>query len=79
MSGAEIGIAVIGAVAALISAYKDAGSIVENIKERRRVKGALQPSVALEQSIQEGHQEIEKITAKGIQRFGSDFEHGDGE
>ncbi|KIX03431.1 uncharacterized protein Z518_06983 [Rhinocladiella mackenziei CBS 650.93] len=77
MSGAEIGIAVIGAVAALITAYRDAGTIVENIKERRKAKGALPPSVALEESIQEGHQEIEKITAKGIQRFGSDFEQGD--
>ncbi|OQU99457.1 hypothetical protein CLAIMM_05088 [Cladophialophora immunda] len=77
MSGAEIGIAVIGAVAALITAYKDAGAIVENIKERRKAKGALPPSVALEESIQEGHQEIEKITAKGIQRFGPTFEQGD--
>ncbi|KIX99711.1 uncharacterized protein Z520_04347 [Fonsecaea multimorphosa CBS 102226] len=77
MSGAEIGIAVIGAVAALITAYKDAGAIVENIKERRKAKGALPPSVALEESIQEGHQEIEKITAKGIRRFGPTFEQGD--
>ncbi|KIW93843.1 uncharacterized protein Z519_05158 [Cladophialophora bantiana CBS 173.52] len=77
MSGAEIGIAVIGAVAALITAYKDAGAIVENIKERRKAKGALPPSVALEESLQEGHQEIEKITAKGIQRFGPTFEQGD--
>ena len=78
MSGAEIGIAVIGAVAALITAYRDAGSIVENIKERRKAKGALPPSVALEESLEEGHQEIEKITAKGVQRFGTDFEQGDG-
>jgi len=78
MSGAEIGIAVIGAVAALITAYKDAGSIVENIKERRKARGALPPSVALEQSIHEGHQEIEKIASQGVQRFGTDFEQGDG-
>lgn len=79
MSGAEIGIAVIGAVAALITAYRDAGSIVENIKERRKARGTLPPSVALEESLQEGHHEIEKITAKGIQRFGKEFEQGDGE
>ncbi len=78
MSGIEIGIAVVGAVAALITAYKDAGGIVGNIKERRRAKGALPPSIALEQSLQEGQEEIERITAKGIQRFGTEFEQGDG-
>lgn len=79
MSGVEIGIAVIGAVAALVTAYKDAGGIVAKIKERRNARGALPPSVALEESLDEGHQEIERITAKGIKRFGADFEQGDGE
>jgi hypothetical protein len=78
MSGIEIGIAVVGAVAALITAYKDAGGIVGNIKERRKARGALPPSIALERSLQEGQQEIEKIAAQGIQRFGSEFEQGDG-
>ncbi|KAG9773562.1 hypothetical protein KCU88_g5708, partial [Aureobasidium melanogenum] len=77
MSGVEIGIAVIGAVAALVTAYKDAGGIVAKIKERRNARGALPPSVALEESLDEGHQEIERITAKGIKRFGADFEQGD--
>lgn len=79
MSGVEIGIAVIGAVAALVTAYRDAGGIVQSIKERRKAKGALPPSIALQESLEEGHQEIEKITAKGIQRFGTGFEQGDGE
>lgn len=78
MSGIEIGIAVVGAVAALITAYKDGGSIVGSIKERRKAKGALPPSVALEESLQEGQEEIERIAAKGIQRFGTEFEQGDG-
>ncbi|KAK4943552.1 hypothetical protein LTR10_016846 [Elasticomyces elasticus] len=77
MSGIEIGIAVVGAVAALITAYKDGGSIVNNIKARRKAKGALPPSVALEESLQEGQEEIERIAAKGIQRFGTEFEQGD--
>ncbi|KIW10448.1 hypothetical protein PV08_11412 [Exophiala spinifera] len=77
MSGVEIGIAVIGAVAALVTAYKDAGGIVGNIKARRKTKGALPPSFALEESLKEGQEEIERITAKGIRRFGSDFEQGD--
>ncbi|EXJ86804.1 hypothetical protein A1O3_03758 [Capronia epimyces CBS 606.96] len=77
MSGVEIGIAVIGAVAALITAYKDAGGIVRNIKERRKARGGLPPSVALQESLDEGYQEIEKITAKGVKRFGSGFEQGD--
>lgn len=79
MSGVEIGIAVVGAIAALITAYKDAGGIVGNIKARRKAKGALPPSFALEESLKEGQEEIERITAKGIQRFGTDFEQGDGE
>ncbi|OAP56454.1 hypothetical protein AYL99_09633 [Fonsecaea erecta] len=77
MSGAEIGVAVVEAAAALVTAYKDAGAIVENIKEKRRAKGALPPSVALEEALREGYEEIEKITAKGIQRFGQPFEQGD--
>ncbi|KAK6366467.1 uncharacterized protein PV06_02548 [Exophiala oligosperma] len=77
MSGVEIGIAVVGAIAALITAYKDAGGIVGNIKARRKAKGALPPSFALEESLKEGQEEIERITAKGIQRFGTDFEQGD--
>jgi aconitase B len=79
MSDPELGPAVMGAVAALVGAYKNAGSIVENLKEQRKSRGALAPPDELEEALQEGHWEIEKIQAQGIQRFGSAFEQGDGE
>jgi hypothetical protein len=79
MSEAEVGPAVTGAVTALIAAYKTAGSIVDNIKEQRKARGALPPSDELEDALQEGHWEIEKIQAQGIQRFGAAYEQGDGE
>ena len=79
MTEADLGPAVIGAVNALVAAYKYAGSIVENIKEQRKARGASPPNDALEESLQEGHWEIEKITAQGVQRFGSGFERGDGQ
>ena len=78
MSNPELGPAVVGAVTALVAAYKHAGSIVDNIKEQRKVKGALPPSDELEEALQEGHWEIEKIQAQGVQKFGAAFEQGDG-
>jgi len=78
MSGLEIGLAVVGAIAALITAYKDAGSIVENIKEKRKARGALPPTIELEESINKGREEIESITNFGRQRLGPSFEQGDG-
>ncbi|KIW66096.1 hypothetical protein PV04_08300 [Phialophora macrospora] len=77
MSEAGLGPAVVGAVTALIAAYKNAGSIVDNIKEQRKARGALPPSDELEEAIQEGHWEIEKIQAHGVQRFGAAYEQGD--
>lgn len=78
MSEPELGPAVSGAVSALINAYKNAGFILENIKEQRRARGASCPSDDLEDALQEGHREIEKISARGIQRFSAGFEQGDG-
>ncbi|ETI25478.1 hypothetical protein G647_02251 [Cladophialophora carrionii CBS 160.54] len=77
MSEAELGPAVLGAVTALIAAYKNAGSIVDNIKEQRKARGAPPPSDELEEALQEGHWEIEKIQAQGVQRFGAAYEQGD--
>ena len=78
MSSPEPGPVVMSAVIALIAAYKDAGSIVENIKEQRRARGNPLPSDELEETLHEGCREIEKIQAHGVQKFGAAFEQGDG-
>ncbi len=78
MSSSEPGPVVMSAVTALVAAYKDAGAIVENIKEQRKARGALSPSDELEEVLQEGCWEIEKIQTHGLQRFGAAFEQGDG-
>ncbi|KAJ9610756.1 hypothetical protein H2200_005533 [Cladophialophora chaetospira] len=69
MSGSEPGPAVTGAVTALVAAYKHASSIVDNIKEQRKARGALPPNDELEEALQDGQWEIEKIQAQGVQRF----------
>jgi hypothetical protein len=79
MSDGDLAPAVIGAVRALVAAYKNAGSIVENIKEQRKARGASSPPDELEEALQEGHCEIEKIQTKGVQRFHTTFEQGDGQ
>ena len=59
MSGIEVGFAVIGAVAALISAYKDGDKIWKRIKEKRARKlGHEPPSTGLEKALRRGHEEI---------------------
>jgi hypothetical protein len=79
MTSSDLGPAVMSAVKALVAAYKNAGSIVENIKEQRAARGASPPCDELEEALQEGHWEIENIQAKGVQRFGAAFEQGDGQ
>jgi hypothetical protein len=70
-------LAIVSCVAGLIQAY-DAGSrIVKQIKARRQAHDALPPSDLLEESIEKGKREIEKVVADGNQRFGPSFEEGD--
>ncbi len=79
MSGLEA-IAVIGVVAALVTAFKDSSSIANAIKQRRKGKeGALPPTVELEEALAESEQEIQKAAAVGIQKFGPAFVEEDRE
>lgn len=78
MSGPEPSPAVVSAVTALVAAYKNASSIVDYIKDQRKANGAVPPTDELEEALQEGQWEIEKIQAQGVQRFGPAFEQGDG-
>ena len=77
MSGAEF-IAVVGCVAALVSAYHNGSSIVESIKAKRRRRNVPQPTVLLEQSLQRGPTEVIKAKDDGLNRYGSAFARGDG-
>ena len=65
MSGVEIGIAVVSAVAALITAYKDGGKIADRIKKKRAKKGALPPSNELEKALQKGEADITRLCDEG--------------
>jgi hypothetical protein len=65
------------AVAAVMSAYRDGGTIIQNIKVRRTQKRAAAPSRLLEESIDQAPTDIEREKQRGIQRFGRAFEIGD--
>ena len=81
MSGIGEALAIVSCVAGLIQAL-DAGSrIVKQIKARRqahRADGALPPHDALENTIQQGKHDIQQLVSKGNDRFGPEFEEGDG-
>ena len=66
MSGVEIGIAVVSAVAALIAAYKDGSKIVDRIKKKRAKKGgALPPSNELDKALRDGEADITRVGDEG--------------
>ena len=72
MSGLEV-VAVVGAVAGVISAYKDASRIVADFKDKRRAKKAEQ----LERSLARGPLAVEEARNNGVERFGQAFAEGD--
>lgn len=76
MSGMEV-VAVIGCVAAVVSAYKDGGKIVKQIKEKRAAKKALAPTQSLESSLERGPLAVEQAKDSGIARYGPRFATGD--
>ncbi len=78
MSGVEV-IAIIGCVAAVVSAYKDGGQIVKQIKAKRAARKAPPPTVALEQSLERGPPAVEQAKDNGIERYGPKFAMGDGQ
>ena len=72
-------VTIVGCVAAVITAFEDGALIVQQIKERRRIRTALQPPIFLEKSLQKGAQRVEQAKDDGIQMFGAEFEIGDSE
>lgn len=78
MSGMEV-VAVLGCVAAVVSAYRDGGNIVQQIKAKRKAKKALPPTTMLETSLQRGPPAVEEAKDMGIERHGRQFAVGDSE
>ncbi|KAL9074221.1 MAG: hypothetical protein Q9161_002415 [Pseudevernia consocians] len=70
-------VAVLGCVAALISAYKDGGNIVKQIKEKRAANKVLAPTQSLESSLERGPVAVEQAKDNGIERYGPKFATGD--
>ena len=64
-------------MAAVVSAYRDGGTIIQKIKLKRSQKRAAPPSRLLEESIDQAPADIEREKQRGIQRFGKAFESGD--
>ena len=77
MSGLEV-LAVVAAVAAVVSAFNDGNQIVNKIKQKRRERNALPPTKYLEESLQLGPPAIEAERDNGIRVFGQVFGKGDG-
>ena len=59
-------------MAAVVSAYRDGGTIIQKIKLKRSQKRAAPPSRLLEESIDQAPADIEREKQRGIQRFGKD-------
>ena len=78
MSGMEV-VAVLGCVAAVISAYKDGGKIVKQIKAKRAANKVLAPTQSLESSLERGPVAVEQAKDNGIERYGPKFATGDRE
>lgn len=58
-------------------AFKDGQAIIEKIKKKRALKRAPPPPRLLEESIDDGPNEIERERQRGLNRFGKAFEDGD--
>ena len=76
MSGLEV-FAVVSAVAAVISAYKDGSRIVAQIKAKRAHRKAPPPTKFLEESLSRGPLALEEAKNNGVERFGAAFATGD--
>ncbi|KAL8858288.1 MAG: hypothetical protein Q9178_005151 [Gyalolechia marmorata] len=63
-------IAIIGLVAAVVSAYHDGGLIVDKIKQKRAARQAPPPPKLLEDSLARGPRAVEEVKEIGVERFG---------
>lgn len=76
MSGLEA-LAVIGAIAALITAYKDAGDILAKLKLRRARKQAELPSSILEDTLSHAETTLRDQQLYHQSRYGDEFYDGE--
>ena len=72
MSGMEV-VAVVACVAGVVSAYKDGGRLVKQIKAKRAAKRAPAPTESLETSLQKGPPAVEGAKDQGIEKYGPRF------
>ncbi|KAL8650210.1 MAG: hypothetical protein Q9226_005234 [Calogaya cf. arnoldii] len=72
MSGMEA-LAIIGCIAAVVSAYRDGGVIVDKIKQKRLARNAPPPLRLLEDSLARGPRAVEEAKETGIERFGAKY------
>ncbi|KAK4898192.1 hypothetical protein LTR27_004199 [Elasticomyces elasticus] len=70
-------VGIVACVAAVVSAYRDGGAIIQKIKVKRAARRAAAPPRLLEDSIDQAPEEIEIEKQRGIRRFGKAFEDGD--
>ncbi|KAL8834622.1 MAG: hypothetical protein Q9170_003670 [Blastenia crenularia] len=70
-------IAVIGCIAAVVSAYHDGGAILGKIKQKRLARQAPPPTRLLEDSLARGPRAVEEAKESGIERFGPKYAVGD--
>ncbi|MCJ1472694.1 hypothetical protein MMC13_001343 [Lambiella insularis] len=85
MTGLEI-MAVVGAVAAVVSAYNDGSELVKKVRERRRTKKALENATFLDTSTQDlewsldtGQDVVQRKYDSHYRRLGQTFANGDQE
>ena len=69
----------VACVAGVVSAYKDGGNIVKQIKAKRAAKRAPAPTESLEISLQRGPPAVEEAKNLGIERYGPSYAYGDRE
>lgn len=70
-------VAIIGCIAAVVSAYRDGGAIVDKIKNKRLARQAPPPTRLLEESLARGPKAVEEAKENGIERFGPRYAAGD--
>ncbi|KAL9601926.1 MAG: hypothetical protein Q9219_002150 [cf. Caloplaca sp. 3 TL-2023] len=70
-------IAIISLIAAVISAFRDGGQIVDKIKQKRLLRHAPPPTRLLEVSLEKGCRAVEEAKENGIERFGKQYATGD--
>ncbi|CAK3989038.1 Hypothetical predicted protein [Lecanosticta acicola] len=73
----EIHVGISACLDDITRAFKDGQAIIEKIKKKRALKRAPPPPRLLEESIDDGPNEIEREKQRGWNRFGKAFEDGD--